>query len=118
MIATGPGLACPGCGGPTTVTDSRGGEGYIRRRRKCLDPACATPRFSTLESMVGESVANPEWMRLGRRIGGMSPARRQVVMFLIRELGGAPDDERRSDISGAEGGVHGPSTAGAGGNNG
>lgn len=42
------GICCPTCEGPTYVIDSRGHDGYIRRRREC--EKCGL-RFSTAETI-------------------------------------------------------------------
>ena len=42
-------MNCYKCGGRTSVTDSRKGEGYIRRRRLC---ACGE-KFTTIEVAIG-----------------------------------------------------------------
>jgi hypothetical protein len=45
------GSLCPLCGGKSTVADSRTFGGPLRRRRKCLTPACGR-RWSTYEVPV------------------------------------------------------------------
>ena len=44
-------IVCPICGGSTGVVETRGGSGYLRRRRRCDDYAC-DGRVTTVEMAV------------------------------------------------------------------
>lgn len=86
MIATGPGLACPRCGGAVSaVVDSRPGDGYIRRRRKCIAPECRE-RFSTSEMMVISSRGESDSfrpLRLQIALDKLPAHKRDLVLSLV-----------------------------------
>lgn len=46
-------IACPTCGGPTTVTETRDAPSYVRRRRACLSVACGA-KVTTAECVLGD----------------------------------------------------------------
>jgi len=45
------GFACPRCGGPTEVLETRGNVSGLRRRRSCENPLC-TGKLTTQEVIV------------------------------------------------------------------
>lgn len=88
MKASGPGLVCLECGSATTVTDSRGGEKYIRRRRQCLADA-SHARFTTVEAAGGGYGIKVENTQAGRamallaQLDSLPLDRREIVTKLI-----------------------------------
>jgi transcriptional regulator NrdR family protein len=80
-----PGIVCPNCGGhDMPVVDSRPGNGYVRRRRKCAG-GCANVRITTAEFTAPNSdTAYPA--TLMREISALPLDRQTLVRQLIREL--------------------------------
>ena len=68
------GIVCPTCETETTVSDSRGRDGYVWRRRRCLN--CGE-KFTTVERIVG--TAPPSQVRI--------QAETMAIKTLIRDLG-------------------------------
>lgn len=60
------GIRCPNCHGETGVSDSRGGDGYVRRRRRCKS-GCGWESQTTYESPAGQKrlVSQREAERMG-----------------------------------------------------
>ncbi len=86
MIATGPGLPCPKCAhAESDVRDSRPGDGYIRRRRRCR--VCAT-KWSTIEWAVeGLGHTGPEpvlrALQLRAAVDRLPAHKREIVLLLV-----------------------------------
>lgn len=95
MKAYGPGLVCPACGGKTAVTDSRGGDTFIRRRRKCMSCGvrCTTVEAAFPSYQRGTTFPSDvtQAMTLGAAINRMSFAHRDIVMKLIAAFGEEKD---------------------------
>ncbi len=61
-MSAGDGIRCPACDGDTGVVESRPVRRQVRRRRRCLDPAC-TQRLTTIEMVA------PHYSKRGRPVG-------------------------------------------------
>lgn len=83
-MSNGSGILCPACGSTMGVSDSRGGMGYIRRRRKCDNAACAT-KITTVETMA-DADRMRQALDLRAQLEALPTARREIVVRLIAEF--------------------------------
>lgn len=84
---SGSGIRCTGCGGTTSVVDSRGSGDAVRRRRRC--DICNT-RYTTFEMMVDSSANRKVMLRTLNFVRlmdtSMTVARRQMCEAMILEM--------------------------------
>lgn len=59
-------IACPKCGSPTGVRETREENGYVRRRRACQNVECGG-RVTTFEMIVNDPRAVPDPVIVSRR---------------------------------------------------
>lgn len=76
-------MICQICDVRTITTNSRPGEGSVRRRHRC--PKC-DDRFTTVEIKLDDTGRVREGLRISRALQGMSEADRTILYALIKRL--------------------------------
>lgn len=90
MIATGAGILCPACGSTDSdVVDSRPGQNYIRRRRRCKT-CVPVVRFTTVELTVeGLGVGSqmiPRALQFEADLSSLRPHERSIIIGMLAAL--------------------------------